>query len=355
MVFASGRSGSRFSLLRSDGVKAAGLQTETSLLVLIFLALVSFSSAGIAEPPKAPSVSRLGDGPIIVPHMDARMGANIQGPSLIRVPDWLENALGRYYLYFADHRGSYIRLAYANELTGPWSLHEPGAFRIEDSHFPLTCPPCSHASPDSTAPLYAHIASPDVHVDEENERIVMYVHGRDVAKQLTRAATSTDGLNFEGAPEKLGRPYFRVIEIDGYYYALSMPGYFYRSRNRLSGFEEGPRLFDDSMRHNALLMRDGLLHVFWTRRGDAPERIFMATIDTSRDWMDWQVSEPVEVMRPETMWEGAELAIIPSFGGHVDERVNQLRDPAIFEEDGKVYLLYSVAGESGIAIAQLDF
>jgi len=75
----------------------------------------------------------------------------------------------------------------------------------------------------------------------------------------------------------------------------------------------------------------------------------------SKLWMDWQESERVEIMRPETEWEGAELAIVPSRGGHIDERVNQLRDPTIFEEDGKVYLLYSVAGERGIAIAQLDF
>jgi hypothetical protein len=331
------------------------LQAEGLRLTVLFLALICFSSAGIAQSPKAPSVTRLGDGPIIVPHMDARMGANIQGPSLIKVPDWLQSPLGKYYLYFADHRGLYIRLAYADELTGPWTMHAPGTFKIEDSHFPLACPPCSHASPESTAALYAHIASPDVHVDEENRRIVMYVHGRDVGRQLTRVATSTDGLRFEGAPEILGRPYFRVIGIDGFYYALSMPGYFYRSRNRLSGFEEGPRLFSDPMRHNALLMRDGLLHVFWTERGDAPERIYMATIDTSKDWMDWQESERVEVMRPETEWEGAELAVAPSRGGHIDERVNQLRDPAIFEEDGAVYLLYSIAGEHGIAIAQLDF
>jgi hypothetical protein len=34
----------------------------------------------------------------------------------------------------------------------------------------------------------------------------------------------------------------------------------------------------------------------------------------------------------------------------------QLRDPAIFEDDdGRTYLLYSVAGESGIAIAELTF
>ncbi len=34
-------------------------------------------------------------------------------------------------------------------------------------------------------------------------------------------------------------------------------------------------------------------------------------------------------------------------------RVNQLRDPAIFEEDGRSFLLYTMAGESGIAIAEL--
>jgi len=34
-------------------------------------------------------------------------------------------------------------------------------------------------------------------------------------------------------------------------------------------------------------------------------------------------------------------------------RGNQLRDPAIFEENGRVYLLYAVAGESGIAIAEV--
>jgi hypothetical protein len=34
--------------------------------------------------------------------------------------------------------------------------------------------------------------------------------------------------------------------------------------------------------------------------------------------------------------------------------VNQLRDPAIFEEDGRIYLLYSIAGEAGIGIAEIE-
>jgi hypothetical protein len=33
--------------------------------------------------------------------------------------------------------------------------------------------------------------------------------------------------------------------------------------------------------------------------------------------------------------------------------VHELRDPAIYEEDGRLYLLYAAAGEQAIAIAEL--
>lgn len=127
-----------------------------------------------------PCAVRLGDGPIIMPHMDARMGDNINGPSLIRVPAWLPRPLGRYYLYFAHHAGRYIRLAYADDLHGPWSMHEPGVLDLASSHFD------------------DHIASPDVHVDEERRQIRLYYHGKDKASpvQTTRLAMSQDGLGF---------------------------------------------------------------------------------------------------------------------------------------------------------------
>ena len=41
--------------------------------------------------------------------------------------------------------------------------------------------------------------------------------------------------------------------------------------------------------------------------------------------------------------------------GAAKGKVNQLRDPAIFEEDGRIYLIYSVAGENGLAMAELHF
>ena len=45
-------------------------------------------------------VERFADGPIIRPNMDARMGDNVNGPTLIEVPGWIKNPLGKYYLYF---------------------------------------------------------------------------------------------------------------------------------------------------------------------------------------------------------------------------------------------------------------
>lgn len=79
-------------------------------------------------------------GPIITPETHPTVGTNINGPSLIRVPDWVDDPLGRFYLYFADHKGSHIRLAYAEHVTGPYTVHEPGSLHLNDSLFPTTTP-----------------------------------------------------------------------------------------------------------------------------------------------------------------------------------------------------------------------
>jgi len=62
-------------------------------------------------------------GPLITPESHPAAGANINGPSLLRVPDWVEWPLGRHHLYFADHKGDSIRLAYADDVAGPYTLH----------------------------------------------------------------------------------------------------------------------------------------------------------------------------------------------------------------------------------------
>ncbi len=85
-------------------------------------------------------VTRLLDAPIITPDLHPSIGNNIQGPSLIRVPDWVQSKLGTYYLYFADHKGSYIRLAHADNLRGPWKVYPPGSLQLADSHFLTKAP-----------------------------------------------------------------------------------------------------------------------------------------------------------------------------------------------------------------------
>jgi hypothetical protein len=310
-------------------------------------------------------------GPIIRPEMDARMGRNVQGPSMIRVPGWVEGALGRYYLYFADHKGSYIRLAHADAPEGPWRMHEAGSLDLAESLFPTEPPQPDEAAaerlpgtaPAGTAGMLApeieaahpHIASPDVHVEHAERQIVMYYHGLvgwDV--QRTRVATSADGLRFVARPELLGPSYFRVFRHGGAHYALAMPGILFRSADRFSGFERGPSLFNPRQRHTAVLVRDATLHVFWTQVGDVPERILHSRIPLVGDWRGWRVQgEPEEVLRPKEEWEGADLPLTPSYRGAVAQPVNQLRDPAVFEDGGRLFLLYAVQGEAGIAIAEL--
>ena len=95
------------------------MMKSAKLLTLLLYALSALAGVSHAAEPADFTVTRLGDGPIITPDMDTRMGGNIQGPSLIKAPDCVENPLGNYYLYFTDHRGIYIRMAYADEVTGP--------------------------------------------------------------------------------------------------------------------------------------------------------------------------------------------------------------------------------------------
>ena len=318
-------------------------------------------------------VARLLDHPIIDSSSCDSIGVNIQGPSLIKTPTWLPDPLGEYLLYFADHKGGHIRLAFADDITGPWTVHRPGALQLADSCFLTETPESTpeelaavrdrfrrhfgseysidEVMTDATTP---HIASPDVHVDHGRQRIVMYFHGLDaLGVQVTRVALSENGIDFQAQPEVLGGSYFRVFERDGWDYALVMPGQILRSRDGLTGFEPGPKLFEPEMRHSAVMVRGDTLHVLWTRVGDSPESILHSTIDLSGEWMSWRESEPALLVSPETPWEGAAIDAAPSRRGAVHGLVNQLRDPALFVDGERTLLLYAGGGESAIGIAEL--
>lgn len=354
-----------------DRFKRFRLSIGVIRVILIFTGVVAL--VGCTQGDNEPEVVRLLDGPIIGPELHDSIGVNIQGPSLIKVPEWLPNKLGSYYLYFADHKGSYIRLAYADSLLGPWKIYVPGTLQIEESYF-LVKPPeisdrqveemAAQRQSDWTAVSHdwrteltsPHIASPDVHVDDENKQIIMYYHGLDgPGRQLTRVATSTNGIDFTAQPQNLGRTYMRTFDYEGFIYAMAMPGQFYRSRDGFTNFEEGPRLFNANMRHAGLLVRGNTLYIFWTQVGDAPENIKLSTVDLTEEWTSWSETKAVEILRPEKSWEGAGAAVEPSVRSTAYGVVNQLRDPAIFSEGNQTYLLYTVGGEAGIAISELRF
>jgi len=285
---------------------------------------------------------RLPGNPILRNFADRRIGANVNGPSLIRTRPWMQNRLGAYYLYFAHHVGSYIRLAYADDLTGPWHIHEPGALSIDQMPW-----------------VYEHCASPDVHVDDDAQEIRMYVHAiSDPApweepRQSSYLASSRDGINFAPNPEELGPSYFRVWRSGADYFALSLGGALWRSHDGCSAFTPGPRLkgLPPGTRHLAVLQRGGLVWTAWSVIGDCPERIMIGAFDPSGDWNTWAMMHVQELLRPEHAWEGAALPLRPSAVGLSQAPAHQLRDPCFFTDAGRDYLLYSVAGEAGIAIA----
>ena len=72
---------------------------------------------------------------IITPKLSSVIGENIQGPSVIKSPSWLHNKLGKYLLYFADHKGDNIKLAYSDDLFGPWKIYEKGTLKLSESLF----------------------------------------------------------------------------------------------------------------------------------------------------------------------------------------------------------------------------
>ncbi len=315
--------------------------------ILVLLCLLLWGEmpqpGGGSDSGGAVKVTRLAGNPIITPQTDPSLGTNINGPTLIRVPAWVKQPLGAYYLYFADHRGKYIRIAYADKLTGPWHVYVPGTLQIAESYFT------------------DHIASPEAIVDNDRKEIRLYYHGLTPGEsgQHTRVAISSDGLRFTASREPVGRnsAYWRLFRYDGWWYALAMPGKLYRSKDGLTPFEAGPQLFPPQRTqvHSAVVRRGNTLTVFYTRAGDTPERIMVSQVKLGADWNLWKPSPAQECLRPELPWEGANLPLTAGHIGALDRQENALRDPAVFEEGDKTYLLYTIAGESGLAIAELQF
>lgn len=293
-------------------------------------------------------ITRFAANPLISIHTNSDLEGNVNGPSVIEVPEWLPEPKGRFYMYFANHSGKSIRLAYSDDIEGPWIVHEPGTLRLEQA-----------------IAFHDHIASPDVHVLDDERRIRLYFHGpgfverkpNDAGGQVTGISHSSDGISFCAEPHYLGPFYFRVFRYAGFHYALAKNGdvgfqSLLRSSNGVSDWVYG-KDFLPNVRHTAVLVEGDELAVVYSRIGDAPEHLRICRIDLRDDWLEWEPFEDRELLLPECDYEGADFGVAPSNPGSATG-VRQLRDPAILSISGERYLFYSGAGEETINGARIE-
>lgn len=366
-------------------------QVATNSIVVFSLT----TTIAVAQTPSYEAIRLNNGNPIITPSMftNSSDGENINGPSLIRVPDWIPtnqraHSTAQYYLYFAHHSGDYIRMAWAANIEGPYTLYDdystPGNRGVLDNN------EADIVLSTSNPNLYIeenHLASPDVIVDNVNQRIIMYFHsgssyfvnGAEQNDQVTWVSTSPYGLEFYNGikPVQLGSSYFRVFEYDGDLFALdngaktnkaldgtnpwTVPsGHDYTTqlwdRDADNGFGDDIPVpsGDLRIRHTGVRVVGNQLHTFYSRRGDLQERIQLSTIDMTANWESWDPTyPPIEILAPNPGWEGGERTLANSeTSSGVD--LNQLRDPDVFEDaDGQLYLVYTGNGEGGLGIAKL--
>jgi len=176
-------------------------------------------------------------------------GANINGPSLIRIPDWIlpserADPSAVYYLYFAHHAGDYIRMAWATDVAGPWTLYQTG----------------------SDVPL--------------GDRGV-----------LDNELYSLDNSGFPRRALDPDNPWEPTAD---YYSGSTIPSLWERHPNQVLQDPISDLGIPRSVlrvRHTAVRVVGDELQVFYTERGGSPERVLLSTIDLGvDDWRDWRLT-----------------------------------------------------------------
>ena len=276
-------------------------------------------------------------------------GQFTNGPTVIKIPDWVEDSLGTYYMYIADHHGLDIRLAFSDSLSGPWTVSPKPVLRL-----------------DETLAIREHIASPDVYINDDSQTIYMTVHGEPVSTmyddQVSVLVESQDGIVFAQDPSYAGSiwatfAYARILKIGDTFVRIDPAKRQVSRSDSIAGPFSAPVRYSlpikQRHRHASVLLDGSTIVIYYTRVRDAPERIYRATIDASQPWGEWALTNEQCVRRPELSWEGAKFPVEFSNLGPANS-VNQLRDPFIYDDGTDRALFYSYAGESGIAMVTIS-
>ncbi len=279
---------------------------------------------------------------------------NINGPCIFKVPYWHRSKLGNYYILFSSHSGHEIQLLYSNFIHGDWIKSNKPIIDLSNFN-----------------DAYDHIASPDIYIDNKNRQYILYFHARSRSKgreQWTFAAVTDDLISYSRLIDEPIAPfYLKIFKYNQMFYGMCKGGNLWRSKDGLSKFEPGINPFDrkldnelwhndkGSIRHVGLNLVNNKLNIYFSVIGDCPERIIFTSINLEgKDWREWSIGEMYEVIKPEYEYEGSELPLIESNSGPSDIPQRQLRDPHLINENGELYLIYTVCGEFGLALCKLN-
>jgi hypothetical protein len=81
---------------------------KISVLCGVLAAVLALETAApVAQRDAAVTATRLAANPLVGLASSPSLGDDVNGPSVIRVPDWVQRPLGRYYMYFAHHMGDH--------------------------------------------------------------------------------------------------------------------------------------------------------------------------------------------------------------------------------------------------------
>lgn len=157
----------------------------------------------------------------------------------------------------------------------------------------------------------------------------------------------------------MDEPYLRLIHLNNSVFAFVVDKKkentikIYRSEKVESEFTLVKEIIIEfEIRHLSVNLKGDVIEVFYSGLYQTPERIMKFDILVDEFPKNWAVSNSQCVRAPTENWEGSQFKLIPSKKSYGNKR-NQLRDPFLFNDSGKNYLFYSVAGESGIAVAEL--
>jgi len=297
----------------------------------------------------ANAIKRVG---LLIPiKYDLSSNKNINGPTVIEYT--LPRLLGSkiYIMYFASHKGRYIRTA--------WSRSPIGKFRT----IPLV-----YILPiwNNFSERKDHVASPEVLTINKINYLFTHSPSRYFApgRQITYISRLYFGLFcFSAKPTKLPS-YSRFFYYKDDLYAITNGADVFRftvetlEPVKLEA-DISKLLIPDSediairVRHSQVVQYKDKMLCFFTRVGDSPERIFVAEMKFTSEEIIF--SQPMELLRPETDYEGIKIKAQPSRNGMAKTAQNAIRDPFVAKFGEQYFLYYATSGEKGIACALLNF